>query len=175
MADTYIANEGEIKDIRKRRTAVKTREDNATTREGKITRRETVIKGKEETLRTANDVKAERDTLQTAVNTLQTKIDEQAGQIELLNTKCNNVVKNMMHAYDEMTHIVHAVQILKYPVEGMEDLDEYRLDYLTPKQSVLIDALAEYGAKSAEKINSIKQAERMRTGAGLNAYVYRPL
>ena len=40
MADAYIANESEIKSIRKRRTVVSKREDDATTKDKDLTSRE---------------------------------------------------------------------------------------------------------------------------------------
>ncbi|MCL2839981.1 MAG: hypothetical protein FWE05_04330 [Defluviitaleaceae bacterium] len=161
MADSYIANEAEIKDIRKRRTDVKTREDNAGTRETKVTRREKAIKGKETLLATATTVKNERDELQA-------EVDKQAREIEALTAKSANIGRNLVQAYDTMTAAIEAVQVLKYTVTDRADLDEYKADNLNPKQGTLIDALAEYGAKSAEKIGLTKHANRMRTAADVN-------
>jgi len=160
MADAYIANEAEIKDVRKRRGAVKTREDNATTREIKVTNREQAVKADEKTLKNAKDVKADRDKLQRL-------FDTQVSEIDVLKTTNNKLGTNLNSAYTIMSDIVEAVQIFKYPVEDMEEFDEYRIDNISPKQSALIDALAEYGAKSAENINGNKYSNRMRTSAGL--------
>jgi len=60
------------------------------------------------------------------------------------------------------------VQLLKYTVDTKPELAEYKIGNLTPKQSTLIDALAEYGAKSAEKINALKHADHMRNFADIS-------
>jgi chromosome segregation ATPase len=125
MADAYIANEAEIKDVRKRRGAVKTREDNATTRETKVTNREIAVKADETTLKNAEDVKADRDKLQRL-------FDTQVSEIDVLKTTNNKLGTNLNKAYTIMSDIVEAIQIFKYPVEDMEELDEYRIDNISP-------------------------------------------
>ena len=123
MADAYIANEAEIKDIRKRRGTVKTREDNATAREIAVTNRERAIKADEVTLKNAKAVKVDRDKLQRLLDTQSTEID-------VLKTTISNVGKNMVRAYDEMANIIEAVQLFKYADTTDEELAGYRINNL---------------------------------------------
>ena len=106
-------------------------------------------------------MKTERDELQIQANHL-------SRQRQTVTTTKDNVGANMMLAYDAMTAIVEAIQLFKYADNDDAKVADYKIENLTPKQSTLIDALAEFGAKSADKINAVKHADRMRKFANVS-------
>jgi phage pi2 protein 07 len=153
MADVYIANEAEIKDIRKRRVAVSKRETDAATKEKNLTTREKSVRIKEDTLASANAVKSERDNLIT--------------QVETLTNKNDLLVKKSNRAFDLISQIVKAARLLKHgTVEN--GFGEYRIENLTAVQGTLIDALAYFGARLADNYNLKDQADHMKKFIGLD-------
>jgi hypothetical protein len=165
MSDAYTANEAEIKDIRKRRAAVKTREDNAIAKDNELVAtenalidREKIVASQEEALSTAENVKYKYDILQKHSDTQSEKIENLIGERDSL---CEKLKK----AFDAITHIVKAVKLLQY---GREHLLDYKIETLTPIQETLIDALYEYSAKLADKNNFAYHANQMRRNMNLD-------
>ena len=145
MADTYIANESEIKNVRTRRSDVAKREGNAATREKNVKHREDDIKGKEDLLNSAATVKSERDELQIQANHLSRQLQ--------------TVTAKLQQAFDVISNIVKAAKLLHL---GYDHTAEYKVENLTPKQEALISALYEYGAKAAAQNNFAEHAKSMR-------------
>jgi len=152
MADTYIANEDEIKDIRKRRVAVSKKEDAAAEKEKDLNDREKILVGKEDTLASAAKVKSERDELKNEVRNQSN---------ELISFARHNVTlsEKLKGAYDAISNIVKAARLLKYASDKYGD---YKIENLTPKQGTLLDALAAYGARLADENKYVDHAESIR-------------
>jgi|GEM_PF-230370 len=154
ISDTYIANENEIKDIRKRRVAVSKRETDTTAKEKDLITREISMKSKEGLLNFATTLKAERDNLQA-------KVDNQAGQIQTLTNKNDLLVTKSNRAFDVIANIVKAARLLKYgTVEN--GFGDYKIENLTPIQGTLLDALAHYGSKLAYNYNYKNLSDDMK-------------
>ena len=158
MADTYIANEDEIKNIRKRRTDVSAREKSATEKEANISGREIAMSGNENLLKNAAQVKTERDNLLA-------KTKNQSAKISELENANRYWYGKLQEAFSVITKIVKAARLLKYP---SEDFPGYENQTLTPLQGTLLDCLALYGARLAEKNNFNDHATQMKKYIGLD-------
>ena len=158
MADAYIVNEDEIKNIRKRRTDVSAREKAATEKETNLSSREKNLKGKEALLKNASQIKSERDSLLT-------KTENQSSRIFELDNANKNLRTKLQDAFNAIVKIVKAARLLKYPAE---DFPGYENETLTPLQGTLLDCLALYGAKLAEKNNFNDHATQMKKYIGLD-------
>lgn len=152
MADAYIANEKEIKNIRKRHIAVSKRETAATEKDKILTAREKNIEGKERLLNSAASIKSERDNLQI-------QLAESQNQIVASINENNFVTVKLQEAYNAVASIIQAVGTLKYTTEKYQ---EYVLENLTPKQLALLTAIENFGIRFAEKNNFIEQADNMK-------------
>jgi hypothetical protein len=158
MSDTYIANEDEIKNIRKRRADVFKREKAATEKESNIRSREKNINGKEDLLKNATQIKSERDNLLTKTKNQSARISELDNANKYWQTK-------LQEAILAITKIVKAARLLKYQAD---DFPGYENETLTPLQGTLLDSLALYGARLAEKNNFNDQAAQMKKYIGLD-------
>ena len=152
MANTYIANRDEIKNLRTRTADVEKRETAATDKEKKLNAREKNLVGKETALAEAADIKADRDRLQS-------HSQWQSGAMAERDVKISVQSEKLTEAYDAIAHIVKAARLLKY---AGNNLAEYKNENLTEKQYAMLDALANYGVRLATKNNFQSQAEEMR-------------
>lgn len=122
----------------------------------------------EENTRLKNEV----ITLTGDVSTLQSRIIALQGEIEVACRKVAEPLKKQIEslkealqgAYTVATNIVKAVSMLKY------DKDEkgYAVKNLTPKQSRLIDGVADYGAKWAKEDGFEDKANDMQKTIGIS-------
>ncbi len=74
----------------------------------------------------------------------------------------------LQEAYSAITKIIQAIGLLKYDFNYSPD---YKIQNLSPKQSTMIDALANYGARLAEKNNFPEQADAMLKNIALDVEV----
>jgi len=165
MADAYIANEEQIKLIRKRHAIITKKEKAIATKEQELDNREVSLAEKEDALASADRIKAERDQFKST-------LDQQTEEMKKLVTYTRTLMEKLKISYEAITKIVQATGLLKYK---SDDFGEYTIESLTPKQSVMLDALAAYGAKLADENKFNQQAEGMRRYTNLDEAIRKEM
>ena len=122
--------------------------------------REKAMKGNEDLLASATEVKSDRDRLQRLADNRNNKIVELTAEINSLSAK-------LKQAVEVIAHIVKAARLLKYG-RAEDGWGEYKIENLSPKQDALLEALAHFGARVADKNNYTDHANRMRKNINLD-------
>lgn len=178
QAKAYTVNRDEIETLRERSVAVSKREQLADRHEQLLDER-TVELVKEQqrvqqmyqrqleinqvlerTERERDEYKRRNASLTAENRSLRADIHELR---ETLEKRLETLRERFRGAYESLTNIVKAVGMLKY-----DKTSGYKVAELTPKQSKLIDGIAEYGAKWAKEDGFSEMAEDMEKHVGIS-------
>lgn len=178
QAAAYSVNRDEIGSVRERTAAVERREQAADRREGQLDNRANELAERAATIQqqyqrqlSLNQLleqsEKERDRYKSRCTALERENGSLRSEIEklreTLTEKIEALKSTVRGAYESLRNTVQAVGMLKYDKES-----GYKVEGLTPKQSKLIDGIADYGAKWAKDDGFPDLAEDMQKRIGIS-------
>ena len=166
LAGRELRTQDDWKNLDRERKQLETDKKEFQTAWATLNRRATAVVERE---RVVGELEAKNQTVHEELNKAQTKIRELTAENTTLRQENSSLkekitaLKNaVVGVYKSLSAVVKAVCMLKY------SNTEYRVEGLTRKQGRLIDAIADYGARWAEKAGFKEMAADMSQNVGIS-------
>lgn len=166
LAGRELRTQDDWKNLDRERKQLETEKKEFQTAWATLNRRATAVVERE---RVVGELEAKNQTVHEELNKAQTKIRELSAENTTLRQENSSLkekitaLKNaVVGVYKSLSAVVKAVCMLKY------SNTEYRVEGLTRKQGRLIDAIADYGARWAEKAGFKEMAADMSQNVGIS-------